>query len=259
MANSELRQHQLRALEAYKYLDKILAQNGISYFAIAGTALGAVRHKGFIPWDDDIDVVMTMDQLDKFIKIAPKSIKAPYRWQHTSVDENYETLSGRISFGEDEPLITVFPLVKLSDNKFQRKMQWAIRKVMYPIWQRKVGFKVKQEYLDEGKNRKFATKVSAFLAVFFSKSEVLGILRNNEIKYEKMDVEWYCNIYSKYSLEKESIRSEWIKETTRVPFEDTTIPIVKDYDAYLTHLYGDYMTPPPEIERHPVHLEKKKS
>lgn len=254
MADQELREHQLRALEAYKYLDKVLTDNNIRYFAIAGTALGAVRHKGFIPWDDDIDIVMTMDQLNKFIKIAPDLIKAPYRWQHTSVDENYETLSGRISFRKDEPLITVFPLVKLSDNKFKRKKQWVTRKVMYPIWQRKVGFKVKQEYLDEGKHRRFATNIAAFLAIFFSKSKVLNILRNNETKYENMVVEWYCNIYSKYTLEKESIKSKWIKDIIRVPFEDTTIPIVKEYDAYLTHLYGDYMTPPPEKERLPVHL-----
>ena len=83
---------------------------------------------------------------------------------------------------------------------------------------------------------------------------MLNILRRNEIRYDKQDVEWYCNIYSRYTQKKESIRSEWIKELIRVPFEDTEIPIVKNYDAYLTHLYGDYMTPPPEKERHPVHL-----
>ena len=253
MTDQELRAHQLRALEAYKQLDKILTENKIKYFAIAGTTLGAIRHKGFIPWDDDIDIVMTMDQFNRFRKIAPKVIKAPYRWRHTSVDKSYATLSGGIYYGEDEPLITVFPLVKVSDNQFQRKMQWVVRKVMSPVWQRKVGYHVPQEKMN-GKQR-LSIVGSTVLAAILPKKTVLNILRRNELKYENRDVEWYCNIYSRYSQKKESIRSDWVKNIVRVPYEDTTIPVVKDYDAYLTHLYGDYMTPPPEKERHPVHTD----
>jgi lipopolysaccharide cholinephosphotransferase len=74
------------------------------------------------------------------------------------------------------------------------------------------------------------------------------------MRFEEKDVQWYCNIYSKYTLEKESIKSEWVKELVRVPFEDGEFPIVKNYDAYLTHLYGDYMTPPQEKDRVPVHI-----
>lgn len=252
MVEQELRAHQLKAVEAFKYLDKILVQNEIKYFAIAGTALGAVRHKGFIPWDDDIDIVMTMDHFQKFIKIAPTTIRTPYRWRHTSVDDTYATLSGGIYYGEDEPLITIFPLVKLSDNKFRRKMQWVIRKVMSPVWQRKVGYHVPREKLNA--KQRLSIAGSTVISGILPKKLVLNILRRNEIRYDKQDVEWYCNIYSRYTQKKESIRSEWIKELIRVPFEDTEIPIVKNYDAYLTHLYGDYMTPPPEKERHPVHL-----
>ena len=252
MADQELRNHQLKAVEAMKMLDVICTENGISYFMIAGSTLGAIRHKGFIPWDDDIDIVMTMDQYYKFLKIAPKVIRAPYVWKHTTVDKNYATLSGGICYGEDEPLITVFPLVKLSDNKFQRKMQWVIRKVFSPVWQRKVGYHVPDEKIDL--KQRLSIAGSTVLALFLPKARVLNILRKNEVRYENQDVEWYCNIYSKYSQEKESIRSDWVKETIRVPFEDAEFPVVKDYDAYLTHLYGDYMTPPPEAERHPEHL-----
>ncbi len=253
MADQALREHQLRALGAFKELDKILTDNSIKYFAIAGTTLGAIRHKGFIPWDDDIDIVMTMDQYNRFLKIAPKEIKAPYKWRHTSVDKTYATLSGGIYYGEDEPLITVFPLVKLSDNKYQRKMQWVVRKVMSPVWQRKVRYHVPKEKMN-GKQR-LSIAGSTVLAAILPKKTVLQTLRKNEMKYENRDVEWYCNIYSRYSQEKESIKADWVKDIIRVQFEDTTIPVVKDYCAYLTHLYGDYMTPPPEKERHPVHTD----
>lgn len=253
MADQILREHQLRAVEAMKMLDQILRQNEIKYFMIAGSTLGAIRHKGFIPWDDDIDIVMTMDQFNKFIKIAPNMIRSPYRWRHTSIDETYATLSGGIYYGEDEPLITVFPLVKLSDNKFQRKMQWVTRKVMSPVWQRKVGYHVPKDRMNA--KQRLSIIGSTILAAILPKKTVLGILRKNEMKYESQDVRWYCNIYSKYSQEKESIRADWAKDTIRVPFEDAEFPIVKEYDAYLTHLYGDYMTPPPEKGRHPVHTD----
>lgn len=252
MDDKELRAHQLRAVEAMKYVDEICQRENIAYFMIAGSTLGAIRHKGFIPWDDDIDIVMTMDNLAKFLKIAPNVFGAPYKWKHTSVDDNYPTLSGGIYYGDDEPLITVFPLVKLSDNKIQRKMQWIIRKVMSPVWQRKVGYHVPEEKMNA--KQRVSIAVSTVLALLLPKKAVLKILRRNEVRYEDREVEWYCNIYSRYSQEKESIRADWVREIIRVPFEDTEFPIVKEYDAYLTHIYGDYMTPPLEKERHPVHM-----
>ena len=252
MPDQELRKHQLRALEALKFFDRICEEENLRYFMIAGSALGAVRHKGFIPWDDDIDVVMTMDQYQRFLKIAPKKIVMPYRWRHTSVEDTYPTLSGGLYYGCDEPLVTVFPLVKLSDNFVQRKWQWVIRKVFSPIWQRKVGYHVPKEKMNA--KQKLSIAGSTVLTWIIPKKTVLNILRHNEIKYEKREVEWYCNIYSKYSQEKESIKAEWVKNTIRIPFEDGQFPVIKDYDAYLTHLYGDYMTPPSEKDRHPEHL-----
>ena len=252
MNDQELRAHQLRAVEAAKELDRICGEHQITYFLIAGSALGAVRHKGFIPWDDDIDIGMTTDQFEKLLQVAPSEIKSPYIWRHTSTDESYATLTGNIFYGEDEPLITVFPLIRMSDNKRVRKKQWLTRKVMSPVWQRKVGYHVPKDRMNA--KQRLSIAGSTVLAALLPKKKVLSILRNNEKKAQGQDTEWVCNLYSKYSLEKESIRSEWLKESIRLPFEDAKLPVMKEYDAYLTHLYGDYMTPPPEKERHPVHI-----
>lgn len=248
---SELRIHQLKAVRVIKFIDEICKKHDIEYFLIAGSALGAVRHKGFIPWDDDIDIGMTMLNYNRFIKIIPKEIPEGYLWSHTDVDDLYPTLSGRISIG-DEPLMTVFPIIKLSNNKLQRKSQWFIRKVFSPVWQRKVGYKIPAEKM-RAKDR-FAVAVSYFLSFFMTKKAVLGLIRWNEMRFEKCDVDWSINLYSKYSMEKESIKSEWIKEIVRVSYEDGEYPILKKYDEYLTHLYGDYMTLPKEEDRVPVHL-----
>lgn len=248
----DLRAHQLKAVEALKLVDYVCEKYNITYFMIAGSTLGAIRHKGFIPWDDDVDIVMTMDNYHKFLKIAPREIGERYIWKDTSIDKNFPTLSGRIMLTEDEQLLTVFPLVKLSDNKLQRKSQWVIRKVFSPIWQRKVKYIVPDHEMSSRK--KFSIAVSKVLAAFMTKKFVLKVIRWNETRFEKKEVEWYCNIYSKYTMEKESIKSEWVKELIRVPFEDGEFPIVKEYDAYLTHLYGDYMTPPPVEKRVAEHI-----
>lgn len=248
----DLREHQLEAVKALKLVDEVCAKHNITYFMIAGSTLGAIRHKGFIPWDDDVDIVMTMDNYHKFLKIAPEEIGKKYIWKDTTVDDMFPTLSGRILLTEDEQLLTVFPLVKLSDNTFQRKSQWIIRKVFSPVWQRKVKYNVPKDELT-GK-KKLSIAISKILSVFISKKNVLKLIRWNEMRFENKDVQWYCNIYSKYTMEKESIKSEWVKELIRVPFEDGEYPIVKNYDAYLTHLYGDYMTPPPAEKRVAEHV-----
>ena len=247
----KLRVHQLKAVEAIKIIDNICKESKLEYFFIAGSALGAVRHKGFIPWDDDIDIGMTMSNFNRFIDIVVSKLPKQYDWKHTTVDNTYPTLSGRISIG-GEPLITVFPIVKLSDNVLQRKTQWFIRKVFSPVWQRKVGYKIPDNKMT-GKDR-VASAVSSVLSCFITKNAVLHIIRWNEMRFENKEVEWYINLYSKYTMEKESIRAEWLNDLIRIPYEEGEYPVIKNYDAYLTHIYGDYMVLPNEKDRVPVHL-----
>lgn len=247
---SSLRQHQLKAVEALKELDVICKENGIHYFLEAGSCLGAIRHKGFIPWDDDIDVDMDLANFNKFRKIIKEKKGLKYIWKHTDVDLNFPSLTGKF-LDKEEPLITVFPLVKLSDNRLKAKTQWWIRKVISPVYQRKVHYPLEKINMVQI----FSLIVSGFLSCFFSKRKVLEILRWNEQRYEHLDTEYSINIYSKYSMKRESIRNEWLKDFALTEFEGGQYPIIKNYHAYLTHLYGDYMTPPPQSQRNAEHLE----
>lgn len=247
---SSLRQHQLKAVEALKELDALCKENDIQYFLEAGSCLGAIRHKGFIPWDDDIDVDMDLTNFNKFRSVIKTKTGLKYSWRHTDVDPNCPSLTGKILDG-DEPLITVFPLIKLSDNKFMSKTQWWIRKIVSPIYQRKLRYPLEKVNIIQIISLVF----SSVLSIFFTKVSALRVLRWNEQRYDNLNTEYSINLYSKYSMEREMIRNEWLKEFTLTEFEGGQYPIIKNYHSYLTHLYGDYMTPPPESQRSAEHLE----
>lgn len=247
---SSLREHQLKAVDALIALDELCRRENIQYFLEAGSCLGAIRHKGFIPWDDDIDVDMNLDNFKKFRAAIIKDSSFKYTWKHTDVDSNYPTLTGKILDG-DEPLITVFPLVKLSDNQFKAKTQWWIRKFFSPVYQRKCKYPLEKVNFTQI----ISLIISSIVSVFFSKKGVLRILRWNEQRFENKKTKFSINLYSKYSMATETLKNEWLKEYVLTEFEGREYPIIKNYDEYLTHLYGDYMTPPPEDKRTADHLE----
>lgn len=83
----ELKELQKVLLDILKEVKRVCDENNIDYFIIAGTALGAVRHKGFIPWDDDIDIGMTRDNYEKFIKIANTKLSEEFFLQTMETEE----------------------------------------------------------------------------------------------------------------------------------------------------------------------------
>ena len=258
---------QEKLLNILKEFIKVCEKNNIDYFLVGGTALGAIRHKGFIPWDDDLDVGMTPENFDKFIKLQDEFKGTPFFIQTWKTDPNYiygfaKVRDSSTTFIESYykyhrmnhgVWIDVFPVAGYgkAENKNQCKP-----------WLRKYITQINLSYL--GALRRKVRKETWFKDILLNiVGGIFSVFNINHYRQKKLDM-----MLRKYPLSEsklagnysffwtghvEAMPSEIYSDTILVPFEDIEARVVKRYDEYLTCLYGDYMTPPPEKAREGHH------
>lgn len=242
-----LAQHQEKSREALKLLKDRVEKAGIPYFLLAGSALGAVRHKGMIPWDDDIDVGILYEDIDRLEAVLAEDPLPGFRYVSITNDPTYPRLHGKIVY-DGACCIDIFPLVRMPDGKIPQKLQWLIRKITWKIYSRKVG------YLHE-KEKPLWVFISRILSLLLTKDAVLKISDWNCRRYLGKQTEYYINMFSIYSMEKERFPEKCLKHPQRMLFDGIEIVTLGYLDEYLTNLYGDYMTPVPPDQRASTHVE----
>ncbi len=240
---------QLKILEMVKYLDQFCKENNIEYYIIYGSCLGAVRHKGFIPWDDDFDIGMTLENYNKFVDLCKTQLDTnKYFLQTLDTDPNYYLSFAKlrdinttlieeknkgisIQYGV---YVDIFPIVGIPKNKFSRKMQ-AINRAF--------ALSANINVI----NSKFLYSIFKLILAVFGKQKLLRYCSKQAIKYSCKDYDEWCSIFDGDGLNLNSTTKSIMGKPTYVPFEDTFLPIPEKYDEYLTHIYGDYMQiPTPE-------------
>ncbi|MBQ8522133.1 MAG: LicD family protein [Clostridia bacterium] len=258
----DIKEIQRISLNILKYIDKICKENDIKYSLCDGTALGAIRHKGFIPWDDDIDIMMTRENYNKFLNLMD-NIKDPnYKCLHFGKDfPNYfynfakvvdlNTYVEEINFPRHKDMgifVDVFPVDGIPKDKINKLTNKYCKLRMFHH------FAATKKFVKSSKGW-MRTIPKFFMWTyckvfgwkhFYKKSE--NLLK----KYPLKNCD-YAGIYCEYG-KKEMIPKEMFNETILVDFEDEKFPILKEYNYYLTNVYGDYMTPPPENERQAHHI-----
>lgn len=248
------------ALEVKRLCEKY----NLRYFIIAGTLLGAVRHKGFIPWDDDLDIGMLREDYDRFIKVAAKELSQEYFLQTWDTDEGFGLPFTKIrkngtrfveknsakTKGHKGIYVDIFPFDYAPVKKVKRITHNVFTYVLKRIMLCKTGYEV---WHDGNRMKRFSYKVLNFTAKFIPRSFCKHMLNKQMINYTGVQCTHVVNIGGAYGYAKETLKREWVEELIAIKFEGVEFMCPKDYDGYLTYFYGNYMIPPPIKERYNRH------
>lgn len=244
---SDLRNMQLRMLEMLMYLDRLCRDNGIRYWLSSGTLLGAVRHGGFIPWDDDVDIEMHIDDYDRLLALL--SNEKPYVLQTRDTDVNYVLPYGKIrdrnsSVEEtyryiskyDGCWIDLFPLQK----KTKLRAKIANRLYAFLVW---------YPFL-KSPAEGVSARVIRGKKIFYGGFARFGRFLSEHLPYKYLYHASGSRFYAK------RLPSE-IYPLSEVEFEGHKFLAPKDCDAYLKRIYGEYMKLP-DIDKIEIHALKLK-
>ena len=258
----EMKQIQVDIL---KDIHQFCEANNLHYTLIFGSLLGAIRHKGYIPWDDDIDIAMLRPDYEKFVAsysgkngiyhVYDYRNDADYHHPYAKVADTRTILEERTSMKDIGINIDVFPFDILFDtkdecNQFIKKLDGFKKK-----------FRIK--LVKPGKKNVWWKRILIRLAkvtqIFWSMKkitekeyEIVNTLSNENAKYIGVAVDpeigpAYRTVYPRTMFEK----------FLKVPFDNEEFMVTAEYDAWLTQMYGDYMTPPPAGNRTSPHTLSK--
>lgn len=242
-------------------IDQICRENGIHYFLDSGTALGAVRHSGFIPWDDDIDIGMLREDYDRFLQIAPKLLPKELVIQNETSEPTFYLFHSKLrkvntlytnsrterDFKYKGFQIDIFPFDYISDDFEAAKKYFRYVEINR--------FLSAARMVPVPPLNKLLRPVYYLLKILparcFSRESVEKLMRKNNAVPQK-----YVASYA-YIMAKKKIcvfPADVMAPGGDILFEGRKYMIMKDPDAYLKAMYGDYMKLPPEEARVPAHV-----
>lgn len=250
-----LDEHKRIMLEMLEELDRICKKYNILYMLFAGSMLGAVRHQGFIPWDDDLDVVMLRDEYEHFLAVAPCELEDQFFLQrefseHWPVFFTKLRKNGTACIEKHIPrdpklhqgiYIDIFPCDNLHENRLLRGIQFLASKFVIAKSLDARG------YLTDNLVKK------AFI-LFSRLLPIKPLIRCTQYRSGKNSPLVHTFFGATSSYKKGVFPRTWLMQMIDMPFETGGFPVSSHYDEMLAVLYGDYMTPlPPEKRGCKVH------
>lgn len=246
---------QLKILNVFK---NICAKYNLRYYAMGGTLLGAVRHSGFIPWDDDIDVAMSRDDFERFLSVVKIELQDNNELiiQYETFNQNYSSPHARITNinttaclprilkseidVEQGIFIDIFVYDNVPNSQWKKKIHRFIYKsVSYMLHDKQNKYTFENRLL----TAKILRLCARFLFLFTDVDNVFKWTQKYISKYnnDSSCVNFGC-ISSLYQMEQFILRKEWFDDVIELPFENTFILCPLKYEDVLTHTYGNWKT-----------------
>ena len=245
-------------LDMMQYVHEFCEEKGIQYFLYFGSLLGAVRHKGFIPWDDDMDICMTRKEYERFIKCFPKGKDARYSVMTYRDKNHYQPYAKivdnytRILEREDKP-IGIYIDLFIIDNE-GKTFSEAGRFMHLVSFFVRLRYGHVLQYRESASRNKIVYGARKALAKLTDENELLRIIDNVSRLKESEELSEYVGAVNASGYnERQILRGEWFKEDITVPFEDREFRIPKDYHDILKTIYVNYMDLPAESSRTGYH------
>jgi lipopolysaccharide cholinephosphotransferase len=254
LSDGRLRQAQLKMLGMLQAVDAICKKHGLDYWLDAGTLLGAVRHQGFIPWDDDMDIGMTRASYEAFLRIAPAELPNHIWLQTSETDKGYYNLGAPLKIRDKNSyylekhetgnelyvqgiFIDVFVYDKMpADPKLRKRYKVMAKKLL-----RILGTKYSNVPMGH------YAKLYRIIGIFFPRTLLNNLLQRIIDKSNRLDTPYLGRGYQcKIS---NLIHYDDVYPLKTASFESGEFNVFNNTDQFLREQYGDYMSLPPESER----------
>lgn len=259
-----LRELQLCELELVKAVLEICRRHNLTVFMMGGTFLGAVRHQGFIPWDDDVDLGMSREDYERFLQIAPEELPQGIELKHFGIDPDMPYYPAQVVDPDFEILDTSAQVAKIRNawidlfplDGMPKSRVWSLvhkYRLLYLRMMLKFS-QFSQVVAVNLAHRPFHERLLVAVGKHLRLESRLDTHKRMELidrclkKYPYQGAENVVNFMGAYKF-REMFPKKIYDRLAEYPFEDMTLRAPADYDTVLKQMYGDYMTLPPESEQ----------
>lgn len=251
--NDELKELQHRLLEMLISFKEFTDENDIKFFLAGGSALGAVRHQGFIPWDDDIDIAMMREDFEKLEQLMAKRGNQLGEFAYSPVEHHicpeapisylYDLISNQNN-NVVNAKIDIHPIDGVPKSGLLRKIQKIVSLIYYLSVYR---LPVK----NKGKGINMISKIIIKLTPGFLFKAYMRICKKIITAWKVENSENICSLFGIAGYDKEVMPKNYLEPFDNAKFETSYFLLPGNPHKYLEHLYGDYMKLPPEEDRQP--------
>ena len=249
------------AIDILQQVDIICRKYGLEYFGIGGTVLGAVRHEGFVPWDDDIDIGMPRKDYEKFLEVVSKELPEGYHVQNIFTEPKTPFYFTKIRkdntlfveyYLKDYPIhhgvfIDIFPFDNVPKKKWVQNVHFRISRMIYQLFLCKSLKTVCSSRFERKENRKSKIRKVVHYALFWVPKSWLFHLLDFSVRFFNR---WETDEISHIVRRRLRVYLKDLYPIKYLKFENIEMPVPNDYHAYLSAQFGKYDTLPPEDKQY---------